>query len=147
MKIGIDFGGVIVKSAVGNTSIDLRSGLNLMIPGAFEGIAELVTMSSGNIWIVSKASHATQVATRDWLHQTQFYKITNFTPGNIYFCEKRHEKKEICQLLGLTHFIDDSPDVIDHITGIVPNIYQFGSAGIHSWHDLLELLRSSIRGL
>ncbi|MES2570217.1 MAG: hypothetical protein V4710_09215 [Verrucomicrobiota bacterium] len=144
MKIGIDFGGVIVKSAIGGASIDLTAGLDLMVPGAFEGIAELVSMSEGKVWIVSKASHPTRVATRHWLDKTRFHQVTGFAPGNIHFCEKRQEKRAICESLGLTHFIDDSPDVIRHITEVVPNVYRFGSDTVCSWPGLLAAIRSSI---
>lgn len=144
MRIGIDFGGVIVRQTLGNSPIDADAGLELMIPSAFECITKLVTISEGNVWIVSKASMATQIATRIWLGKTGFYKLTGFNPAHIHFCAKRREKAEICLQLKLTHFIDDSEEVIQSLIGLVPNLYQFGSETNTTWQQVLKNIQATL---
>jgi hypothetical protein len=142
MRIGIDFGGVIVRPACGDTPMDFVGGSEIMMPKAFDVIAELVSLSDGNVWIVSKASSPTRSATRRWLDQTQFYQKTHFHPSNVLFCEKRAEKRQIAMELELTHFIDDNAEVIAHLQDVVDHVYLFGKGEAASWEQLLKLIRS-----
>lgn len=45
--------------------------------------------------------------------------------GNVRFCLRRPEKAIHCAELGITHFVDDKPDVIAAITPVVPHRYFF----------------------
>lgn len=63
------------------------------------------------------------------------------------FCEKRKEKREICRRLKITHFVDDSEDVIKPLEGLVPNLFLFGGSSIagqfvtvESWSEIVNLL-------
>ena len=47
-------------------------------------------------------------------------------PDNLQFCLERAQKAEICRDLGLTHFIDDRADVLEHLEPVVPHRYLFG---------------------
>lgn len=78
IRIGLDFGGVIVPAASDKSKEDtaLRHGALLLddpLPGAVEGVAALVQASGGNVWIVSKAGLRTQARTRHWLDATRFF--------------------------------------------------------------------------
>ena len=125
-KIGLDFGGVIVKTSNGDTPINPKLGLFLEQNNAFISIKTLIEKYDGRVWIISKASKATQSATREWLSITCFYKKTGFQPANLYFCDQREEKLPIAQSLGITHFIDDRISVLEHLKGKIPNLYHFG---------------------
>jgi hypothetical protein len=45
---------------------------------------------------------------------------------HLRFCRARAEKRYHCEELGLTHFIDDRPDVHSAIQGVVDHQYLFG---------------------
>ncbi len=142
-RIGLDFGGVIVRPVEGNVPLNPGDGMGLVMPGAFEAITELVSILQGNVWIISKASRPTQAATRAWLSQTGFYRQTGFSPGNITFCEKRSDKAALCRAFHLTHFVDDHEEVLEHLAGIVPNLYLFGSWAYPSWSEVVSALRQA----
>lgn len=142
MRVGIDFGGVIVRAADEAYGMEFTGGRGLEQPGAFAAVAELVALAEGNVWIVSKASPATQAATRKWLGETRFHQETGFLPGNLLFCAKRNEKAEICRTLALTHFIDDRADVLTLLDGVVSNLYQFGSDAYSTWAAMLAAIHS-----
>lgn len=40
---------------------------------------------------------------------------------HVHFCAERADKAPIAQRLELTHFIDDRPEVMAHLDGIVPH--------------------------
>jgi hypothetical protein len=133
MRLGIDFGKVIMEpiingkadtSFLGNTfekAMETPPSAH-----AFECIAELVAMFSGDAWIVSKCGQSVQNKTKAWLKHWNFYTVTGFEKGNLRFCLKRHEKAVICRQLRITHFIDDRLDVLEPMRGIVENLYLFG---------------------
>ena len=64
MKIGIDFGGVIVKASEGE-AFDPKLGEAIAMPGALNSISSL--SKEHEIYIVSKASRRIQNFTREWL--------------------------------------------------------------------------------
>lgn len=132
-RIGIDIGRVIMAPVVGgkaDTSF-LRGSLEDAMstppsPGAFDGVRTLVDLFQGRAWLVSKCGENVQRKTRRWLRHWDFYEETGLNPQNLRFCLKRPEKAIHCRQLKLTHFIDDRPDVLQHLEGIVPNLYLFG---------------------
>lgn len=125
-RFGLDFGGVIVRPADGEKPLDPAGGEDLVQPGAFEAVKQLVTAAEGRVWIVSKASRATQAATREWLGRVRFYQRTGFQAANLHFCAKRAEKRDLCLQLGITHFLDDRADVLAVLADVVPTRVQFG---------------------
>ncbi|OUS27547.1 hypothetical protein A9Q99_13955 [Gammaproteobacteria bacterium 45_16_T64] len=153
MKIGIDFGGVIVKPADGDSPFDPDMGQSIEQTGAIESISKLIKSLNAEVWIISKASKSTQIATRSWLSKVGFYQETGFIASNLLFCSKRTEKRILCEPLGLTHFIDDSEEVLDVLTGLIPNLFIFGNenaredlARVVSWQQVLEKLTSKGNG-
>ena len=134
MKIGVDFGGVIVKASEGE-SFDSNDGLKIEMKDA---IATISSLSKNNeIFIISKASKRVQLFTRDWLSVVGFYKQANFKPENLYFCEKRKDKVAICLSLGIDCFIDDNLEVINSLKGKVSKVIYFNS--IKTDKDILSL--------
>jgi hypothetical protein len=47
-------------------------------------------------------------------------------PGRVRFCRERPDKAVIAAELGLTHFVDDRVDVLEHMVGVVTHRYLFG---------------------
>ena len=80
----------------------------------------------GRVWLVSKCGERVQQRTRKWLVHHRFFEATGIDPGNLRFCLQRPEKALHCRDLQITHFIDDRPDVLVALDGIVPHRYLFG---------------------
>ena len=143
-RIGIDIGKVImapIKGGKADTSF-LSGTLEKAMetppsPGAFEGVAKLVTAFAGQAWLVSKAGHNVQRKTRAWLRHWDFHAATGLPPENVRFCLERAQKAAHCKQLKITYFIDDRLDVLEHLRGLVPHLYLFGEQprldGIPDW--------------
>lgn len=56
----------------------------------------------------------------------RFFERTGIPPDNLRFCIERSQKAGHCASLGITHFIDDRADVLDHLEGVVLHRYLFG---------------------
>ncbi|MCH2232295.1 MAG: hypothetical protein MK105_18310 [Crocinitomicaceae bacterium] len=146
-RIGIDFGGVIVKPSNEENPLNPDFGLDIQQDGAIESIKELVLMSKSNLWIISKASKPTQHLTRKWLNKVNFYQKTGFYASNLLFCCKRSEKAKLSQPLNLTHFIDDRLDVLENLKDLIPNLFLFGKDyapngifPVKNWQTLLNTI-------
>ena len=145
MKIGIDFGGVIVKPANKNNPFNSSAGLKIEMPNAISTIQYLIHDLNTEVWIVSKASKSTQLATRNWLNDVKFYQTTGFNVANLKFCAKRSEKLNICLPLEITHFVDDNIEVLEYLKGTIPNLYLFGKktappgiVSVMNWNDFKQ---------
>ena len=129
-RLGIDIGRVIIdgSSGPGDTSFfsgDIAAMLRTpAVPGAFEAIARLVRLFD-ETWLVSKCGPRVQQRSLEWLAHHRFWERTGVAEGNVRFCLRRPQKAIHCAELGITHFIDDKPDVISAITPVVANRYLF----------------------
>ncbi len=73
---------------------------------------------------------------------------TYFTPENTFFAEDKEEKHVIATSIGVTHFIDDEPNVLDVMT-LIPNRILFDTRGlfpdktdyphVQSWRELSQI--------
>jgi len=145
VRIGIDIGRVIMAAtdADGRADTSFLRGTDtnaMRTPpneDAFDVIRELVTRTSGHVWLVSKAGPRIQALTRKWLVHWRFFEETAVPEGNVRFCLERRDKAEHASELRLSHFIDDRVDVHQHLRGIVPALYLFGhqrsGAVVPSW--------------
>ncbi len=133
-KLGIDIGRVLIApdSADGRADTSFIGGsLEAAIAtpayeGMFDAVPHLVRMFNGQVWLVSKAGPRVQEKTRHWLRHHSFFERTGILPANLRFCLERHQKAWHCRELGITHFIDDRPDVLTHMDGVVCNRFLFG---------------------
>ncbi|MEU4198269.1 hypothetical protein AB0E69_40680 [Kribbella sp. NPDC026611] len=129
-RLGIDIGRVIIdgSSRPGDTSFFCGDTTTMLrtpaVPGAFEAITRLVPLFE-SAWLVSKCGPRIQQRSLEWLHHHRFFEQTGIPPGNVRFCLRRPEKAVHCAELGITHFIDDKPDVIAAIKSVVPYRYLF----------------------
>lgn len=80
----------------------------------------------GRVWLVSKCGPRIQARTRLWLARWRFHERTGLPASQVRFCRQRHEKAPICQQLGLQAFIDDRPDVLAPMAGVVPWRFLYG---------------------
>ena len=132
-RLGLDFGRVIVSpllDGVDDTAF-LGSTLETAMqtppaPDSFESIRALVDSFGEDVWIVSKAGPSVQRKTQAWLDHWGFYQATGVRAGHIRFCLERSDKATHCEELGITHFVDDRMEVLEHLRGLVPKLYLFG---------------------
>src|SRR5262249_1758008 len=94
--------------------------------GMFDVVPVLVRKFERRVWIVSKCGPRVQQKTRQWFEYHRFFERTGIDPANVRFCLQRPQKAVHCAELGITHFIDDRPDVLEAMRGLVPNLYLFG---------------------
>ena len=133
-KLGIDIGRVLITpddiengpdtSFIGGSLADALA--TPPYPGMFDTVPRLVQRFGGRVWLVSKCGPSVQEKTRQWLRHHQFFERTGIPPEHLRFCLKRPQKADHCLELGLTHFVDDRADVLQHLEGAVPHRFLFG---------------------
>ena len=129
-KLGIDIGRVIIDRCNDKTPTSFFGNNFLQStpsPNAFDCIAQLNDIFQKQVYLVSKARPENQEKFLAWLEHHDFYKKTSIEKDRVYFCKERAQKKEICIKLGITHFVDDSLDVLSHLIGSVSHLYLFDS--------------------
>jgi hypothetical protein len=124
------------------------------VPDALESIAALVSIFGGRVWLVSKCGPRVEARTLRWLAGHDFYARTGVPRQHVRFCRARAEKRLHCAELGLTHFVDDRPDVHAAIHDIVEHQYLFGPQSapapiytipIDTWPALRRLIELTLR--
>ncbi|WP_433161619.1 hypothetical protein [Kribbella sp. CA-247076] len=144
-RLGIDIGRVIINgtSGPGDTSFfagDYAAMLRTpAVPGAFEAIARLVPLFE-EARLISKCGPRVQGRSLEWLRHHRFFERTGIAEGNVRFCLQRPQKAIHCADLGITHFVDDKPDVIAAITPVVPYRYLFTN-----WRDTEAAIRRDLQ--
>jgi len=146
MKIGIDFGRVIVGPTLDGRDDTSFIGTHLAealttpaAPDAFSVVRALCALSDGNVWIVSKAGPSVQRKSLAWLEHTGFHAATGLGPERVRFCLHRDEKAVHARELELTHFVDDRADVLGHLAGIVEHRLLFGEQSEPTPGDLIPV--------
>lgn len=156
-RIGVDFGGVIVRlidRVQSEDSAFVRAeDRQAAHDGAVDGVRQLVEWTDGQVWIVSKAGPRMQANSLAWLEATSFYESTGLSEDHVHFCRERQGKAPICAELGITHFIDDRVNLMQILRGTVPNLFLFGpeasecpswATPARNWTELLGVLRESM---
>ena len=117
--LGVDLGNTIVRA---QRRSDLEPGaarpLPVAYPDALETLYDLGALVK-EIHIVSRVTPEQKVRALQWLEASDFYTKTNIPKTRVHFCAERHEKAGICKPLGITHFIDDRPEVLAHMHGVI----------------------------
>jgi hypothetical protein len=156
MMLGIDVGRVLTSpgdSTRPDTSFiggSLEDALDTPpYDGMFDAVPALVERFEGRVWIVSKCGPRIQQRTLQWFDRHRFFERTGIPRNHVRFCLRRPDKAIHCRELGITHFIDDRTDVLEPMTGIVPNRYLFGPqrgrlpAGMHhvaTWREAMKAI-------
>jgi hypothetical protein len=161
-RLGIDIGKVIINGPAhpggGDTAFFTGDEATMLatpeVPGAAAAITRLVARFHGQVWLVSKCGPRIQARTRRWLDGHDFYHRTGLPPDHVRFCRTRPDKRIHCHQLGLTHFVDDHPEVHAAIRGAVEYQYFFGPQrhripdyGRHAptWADTEQLIAQSLQ--
>lgn len=152
-RLGIDFGNTIVGVlAPADRSRHLRKE---EFPEAVAVIRKLAEHHFGEeIYVISKVSPGGKEKVLAWMEKNDFYCRFGIPSEHVFFCAKRHEKGPIAERLGLTHFIDDRPEVMMHMRDVerrilfnpVPADYALfkehldGVEIVNSWSEVGHLL-------
>lgn|SRR5262245_17820840 len=162
-RLGIDIGRVIIDGSAhprGGDTAFFQGDESTMLAtpemgNAVAVIARLVTRFTGQVWLISKCGPRVQARTERWLAWHEFYRRTGLPPDHVRFCRDRADKRIHCLELGLTHFIDDHPEVHAAIRDVVQYQYFFGPQrapvppyGEHAanWIELEHLIERSFQG-
>src|SRR5262245_46189638 len=161
-RLGIDIGRVIIDGSShprgGDTAFFQGDEATMLatpeMTGGCEAIARLQELFGGEVWLVSKCGPRVQARTERWLAAHQFFERTGVPSGNLRFCRERPEKRVHCVELGLTHFVDDRPDVHEAIRDVVEHQYLFGPqrglvpswvAHVRDWREAERAIQCSLR--
>lgn len=122
--IGVDIGGVIIERCDNNADTSFF-GKNYLqtpaVPGVLDALNKL--HSDGfRIHLVSKCGKTTQRKSLEWLQERDFFAFTGVSPEDVHFCLERHQKAEICDRIGASHFVDDRLEVLSYLND-VPHRY------------------------
>ncbi|MBS2036253.1 hypothetical protein JST97_14780 [bacterium] len=118
--LGVDVGGVIIDRQNDKTDTSFF-GPNYLQTSACEGVFECLRsahQAGFEIHVVSKCGPNTQRKTLEWLQHHDFYRRTGVAPARVHFCRTRPQKAPICKQQGITHFVDDRLDVLDHLVDV-----------------------------
>jgi 5'(3')-deoxyribonucleotidase len=116
-RLGIDFGNTIIRVL---TSTDDQQHLKQQeFPGAASTIQELAKHCFGKeLYVISKVNPGGKEKVLEWMRDHNFHHRFGIPPEQILFCAERREKGPIAARLGLTHFIDDRPEVMIHMQSV-----------------------------
>ncbi len=156
-RLGFDIGRVIIAPSDGGADTSFLQGSDddamrtPPAPGAFEAIARLTEAVDGRTFLVSKCGPNIQRRTRRWLAHWGFHERTSLSPDHVRFCRERRDKAIHCRELALDAFVDDRPDVLHHLLGIVGLRLLFGpqrpgrrppagAVPVADWNDVTSIL-------
>ena len=133
--LGVDIGGVIVDRISENSDTSFFGDQPMETPavdGAFAALTRLAAVFEHRVHIVSKAGPQIAALSREWLgHHGVFEPPIGIPESNVWFVSKRPDKAPICARLGVTHFVDDRPDVLQHLTTVHHQFLFLGGLGHH----------------
>lgn len=133
-RLGIDIGKVIIAGPAhpggGDTAFFQGDEATMLatpeMEGSFEAIRRLFDLFEGRVWLISKCGPRVQARTERWLDGHDFYDRTLVPRDHVRFCRTRADKRIHCEELGITHFVDDHPEVHAAIRDVVEHRYYFG---------------------
>jgi len=133
--LGLDVGGVLVARAAGGADTSFFGSRPMGTPataGAADAVRELVGIFGSRVHIVSKAGPRIEALSRAWLARNGFVGEALVAPDHLHFVTTRSDKGPVCAALGVTHFVDDRLDVLEHLTTVPHRLLFTGGLGDQS---------------
>lgn len=130
--LGIDVGGVLVDRVAEGEDTSFFGNRPMETPpveGCEEAVRELLELFGHCVFIVSKAGPKIADLTRKWLGQRELVGPQGISPAAVHFVRKRPDKHPVCERLGITQFIDDRLDVLNHLVSVDRRILFTGGLG------------------
>ena len=98
--LGVDFGNTIAVHDV-------------PIPDSLRVLGRLAKeVFDGRVFIISKVNEEQEIRVRRALKEHAILDILRISIDEVRFCPNRADKATICRELGVTHMIDDRPEVM-----------------------------------
>jgi hypothetical protein len=133
---------IILGLDLGNTIVSTTPCGKVAFDDAIRVISCLVknVLAPQRVFIVSRVNEEQYKRAKAWIEEERFLEQTGILPENVHWCAERSDKAEICKKLGITHFIDDRPEVVSHMLGIVPNriLFQANEEDTIRFKDYLD---------
>ncbi len=162
-RLGLDIGGVLKPIRIREDDPGFAASLPDTPPvaGAVEGVRRLVgEIFGGRVWVVSRIREENEEPLRRWLQLNGLVGGGLLAADRVHFCRERADKAGIATRLGLTHFVDDRPEVFSHMASSMRRFlfqpdpeelarYAAIAAGVpvfDAWRPLTEALAESIAG-
>jgi hypothetical protein len=111
---------IVLGIDLGNTITCKRDGKTVPQDQSFRVIRDLRSKIKA-VYIVSRVTDEQSLRAYKFFNDFNFFEGTGLTPNKVRFCYERHEKAPIVRELGITHFIDDRPEVLVYM----PNVMKF----------------------
>lgn len=157
--LGIDIGGVLVDRVAEDSDTSFFGDRPMdtpLVAGSLEAVQALIEMFEWRVYIVSKAGPKIAELSRAWLGRHGFVGPEMIPPSQVHFVRKRPDKADVCERLGITHFVDDRLDVLDHLVTVDRRFLFTGGLGaqerarevpesvieINHWSRIVSLLRA-----
>jgi hypothetical protein len=155
VALGVDLNGVI-RARKGDADISPRPE----VEGAVRRLLRLHHKRFGdNMGVLSTAAPGKRDARMSWLDEAKIFARTGIPRANVTFCNTRQEKSKRAGEAGYTHFVDDHPEVLIAMAGIVPHRFLFdpppgelercsdeqmeGITLAWTWKELSELIKAT----
>jgi len=160
--LGVNIGGVIVARVANDSDTNFfgeRPMDTSAVDGVFEALRHLVSdVFEYRVHIVSKAGPRIATLSREWLARNGVFKDIGIPESNLWFVRKRPEKAPICAQLGITHFVDDRVDVLQHLTTVTHRFLFLDGLGpftpprsspntvprSHTWPELVAQIKGTL---
>lgn len=130
IALGIDIGNVIIehrgRDPQGKDKLLYDNDYSRLFAtvGAMVAIEKLNKYFNGNVCLISKLPESSEIKVVNWLKDNKFFEQTGMSK-NVFFIRERKGKYNICERMGITHFIDDRLEVLSHMITTVPNLYLY----------------------
>lgn len=158
-RLGVDIGRVIINGEPGadTTFFGPDEAAVIATPGvdgAAEGVRRLVDAFEGRVWLISKCGRRIQERSLRWLEAHDWWDRTGMDPSHVRFCRARPDKRGLCLDLGITHMVDDHPEVHTALEGAVAHRYLFGAHAarpegpqpVPTWGDAVREILATLGG-
>jgi len=127
---------------LGNTIVSTTPHGKIAFDDAIRVINRIIreVLSPQQVFIVSRVNQEQYIRAKAWIEEERLLEQTGILPENIHWCAERSDKANICKTLGITYFIDDRPEVVSHMLGIVPKriLFQANEEDILKFKDSLD---------
>jgi hypothetical protein len=144
LKIGIDFGGVLVVS----DKHYAHHTIEINIPNAIESLIKLKE-ASHQLYLISYCGKRRAIEIKR--------SLLRILPRNdlfngLYFVQKKSHKADVCRALGCDIMIDDTLKILNNIHHLIPtmkllwfalpntNIRQTDIIKVESWFDIIKTI-------
>jgi hypothetical protein len=150
MILGLDVGGTIgykhyePSSLIGGgLELDglswssVSEGVWTLWPHVEDVLPRLVEKAEAT-YFVSKVNEEQKARSIKWFDESQFCERMGIPRENVFYCEERKDKGPICKKLGVTHFVDDRPEVMAYLDpAIFKIIFSPQISHLFSWFNML----------